>query len=353
MTSSRRLCARRTVLLAMVLLHGFAFAQAVDHGDFSVRYPSPEIPVPWEASDILKFSGTAELIDGRALTPPAVLQLNNYSAVDEVDAISTGQDRIAPPGPGFRVAIEYSVGRRSVGLGGPVTVQGLLNGNGGDKFRLYITPTGRRVGPFLESDAPNHNLKPLPDESELDALSAPPGITQPIYFSIDRFTATSWSVQTGQPWDAAAIYVVKALGDPPQVYATSQQLGLQRGYAVGGNPIGDDIDALAISDLVTPGIFNGNEIIWISLDIASPTRPLYLLACDGIIQVNPPAPAVGFPPVPPPLRGIVIMPAPVLDLACPPASLVYDELDAITAIDPGIACRKRRDPPLWCVGEKW
>lgn len=324
-------------------------AQAVDHGDFSVRYPSPEVPAIWNASDILQFMGQAVLVDGHALTPPGVF----FNPVDEVDAISTGQDRIAPPGPGFRVALEYSVGRLSAGLGGPVTLQRTLNGNGGDKFRLYITPTGRRVGPFLESDAPNHHLQPTPNESELDGLSAPPGIKQPIYFSIDRFTATSWTAQTGQPWDAAAIYVVKQLGDPPQVYATSQQLGLQRGFAVNGNLFGDDIDALAISDFVTPGTFEGNEIIWISLDIASPTRPRYLLACDGIIQVNPPQPPVGVPPVPPALRGIVIMPAPVMDMSCPPAQPVYDELDALAAIDPGLLCKDRREEPLWCKGEKW
>jgi hypothetical protein len=326
-----------------------ARAQAVDHGDFSLRFPSPEIPAQWNASDIIQFMGQAVLVDGHALTPPGVA----FNPLDEVDGISTGQDRIAPPGPGFRVALEYSVGRRSAGLGGPVTLQGLLNGNGGDKFRLYITPTGRRVGPFLESDAPNHNLQPIPNESELDALSAPPGVKQPIYFTIDRFTATSWTAQTGQPWDAAAIYVVQQLGDPPKLYASSQQLGLLRGFAIAGNPVGDDIDALAISDLVTPGTFDGNEIIWISLDIASPTRPRYLLACDGIIQVNPPQPPVGVPPVPPALRGLVIMPAPVMDLSCPPAQPVYDELDALTAIDPGIPCKDRREPPLWCVGEKW
>jgi hypothetical protein len=126
---------------------------------------------------------------------------------------------------------------------------------------------------------------------------------------------------SGQPWDAAAIYVVKQLGDPPRVYATSQQLGLQRGYAVNGNLLGDDIDALAISDFVTPGTFQGNEIIWISLDIAPPTRPRYLRACDGIIQVNPPQPPVGMPPVPPALRGIVIMPATARDMSARAAGL--------------------------------
>jgi hypothetical protein len=92
-------------------------AQAVDHGDFSVRYPSPEVPAIWNASDILQFMGQAVLVDGHALTPPGVF----FCPVDEVDAISTGQDRIAPPGPGFRVALENSVGRMSADLGGPVT----------------------------------------------------------------------------------------------------------------------------------------------------------------------------------------------------------------------------------------
>jgi hypothetical protein len=342
----RQLAGRNFFWLA-ALLPCPALPQAVDHGDFSVRFPSPEIPAPWDASDILKFSGTAVLVEGSALTPPGVA----FNPVDEIDGISTGQDRISPPGPGFRVALEYSAGRRSAGLGGPVTNQGLLNGNGDDKLRLYITPTGRRVGPFLESDAPNHHLTPLPNESELDALSAPPGLNQPIYFTIDRFTATSWTAQTHTPWDAAAIHVVKTLGDPPKVYATSQQLGLQRGFSVGGNLVGDDIDALAIADFVSPGVFDGNEIIWISLDGVSPTRPLYLLGCDGVIQVNPPAPPIGFPPIPPPLRGIVIMAGPVMDLSCAPP--VYDELDAITAIDPGIPCKDKRERKLWCVGEEW
>jgi hypothetical protein len=327
-----------------------ASAQAIDHGDFSVDRNSPEVPGPsannnqWKASDIIKYSGTGVLVDGYAISPPGIAN----SPYDEIDAISTGQDRLTVPGPEFRLGLDYSVGRGSVGIGGPVSTQLAVNGNAGDIFRVYFTPSGRRIGPFLYQDATRHNLIPFPPppgpESNIDGLSAPQGIKEPIYFSISRETAAVWTNLTGQPWDAAAIYVVPMFGDPPKVYATSQQLGLQRGIGgiVGVPAVGDDIDALAISDITTPAIYNGNELIWMSLDGVSPTRPQYLLGCDGIIWISPPlvppAPAIGGGP---PLPGRVIIGPNELDLSCPPGA-PYDELDAITAVDPGCKERDRR-----------
>lgn len=344
-------CALFSVFAAAVV--STASAQAIDHGDFSVDRDSPEVPGPsannnyWKASDIIKFSGTAVLVDGYSLFPPGT-QRPPGDVYDEIDAISTGQDRLTVPGPDFRLGLDYSVGRRSVGIGGPVSTQLTINGNAGDIFRVYFTPSGRRIGPFLYQDATRHNLIPFPPppgpESNVDGLSAPQGIKEPIYFSISRETASVWTNLTGQPWDAAAIYVVPMLGDAPKVYATSQQLGLQRG--VGGIPgvlaVGDDIDALAISDITTPAVYNGNELIWMSLDGPSPTRPQYLLGCDGIIWISPPlvppAPAIGGGP---PLPGRVIIGPNELDLSCPPGA-PYDELDAITAVDPGCPKTDRR-----------
>lgn len=200
------------------------------------------------------------------------------------------------------------------------------NGNAGDKFRLYRLFSGRVVGPWKDQDAKDIGLTvlPSPDESEIDGLSWPPGTQQPVYFSVNLDTAQK------QGLDPAAIYYAQdpSLSPTFTVYATSAQLGLLPG---------DDIDALAINDLGLGGTFEPADIVYVSLGVGDPTHRLYFPAGagDGVIQLSP----VAQPPAL--LPGAIILRAAQLDLA---TTAQEDNLDAITAFDPG-PCWSKSDPP--------
>src|SRR5262249_40663881 len=94
------------------------------------------------------------------------------------------------------------------------------------KFAMLILRSGRTVGPFLESDAPNHGLTPLPPtESNIDGLSFPNGTRQPVYYTVAR----------GGTRGPADIYYVAQPGvTPPVLYASATQLGLMAGDNIDG-----------------------------------------------------------------------------------------------------------------------
>ena len=313
---------------------GGAVAQGVDPGDFSLDGLSRiEVPSPFHAADLIDKNGAnIHIAHGRLGLPDEPVATES-----DLDAFSYGRDKLMPFGPRYFVSLEYSVSRGSLGGGRVVTTEVTPpngNGNAGDKFRLYRLFSGRVVGPWKQQDAMDIGLTPLPspDESEIDGLSWPPGTQQPVYFSVSRDTARK------QGLDAAAIYYVQdpSTGPTFSVYATSAQLGLQ----AGSGPAGDNIDALAINDGGLGGTFEPGDIVYVSLGVGDPTHRLYFPpgAGDGIIQLSP----VVQPPVPPGLLpGAIILGPAQLDLATAPQE---DNLDAITAFDPG-PCWSERDPP--------
>lgn len=336
MAAMKTLLRALAVLLPGLLVPGAALAQGTDLGDFSLDGRSRvEVPSRFHAADLIDLTGSQVHLSHTLLGMPVhPVPLNS-----DIDAFSYGLDRLVPLGPNFYVSLEYSVGRESLGAGGPVTneARGNGNGNAGDKFRLYVLRSGRVVGPWLAQDAEDHNLTPLPssDESEIDGISWPPGTTKPVFFSVNRETARELGM------DAAAIYVVEDPSTSPafRVYATSAQLGLQRG----SGPVGDNIDALAIADGGERGTFQPTDVIYVSLDFGG-THGIYFPPpiADGIVQLSPAANPPAFTtPAGVNLPGAIVLGPGQLDLSVLPRA---DNLDAMTAFDPG-PCWDEKDPP--------
>jgi hypothetical protein len=271
--------------------------------DFSVDPTSPEVlQLRYGSSDIIDRTGGG----------PVIFAASLGLGSDELDGFSYGKDVLRPVGgTNFFVSMQYSVSRATSGAGQIVTTQRNLNGAAGDKFNLLILRSGRTIGPFLESDAPNHKLTPgpgsAPGQSEIDGLSFPSG------WKTDAFWTVARNAPSGR--DPADVYYI----DPTQavaavVYATRAQLGLAAG---------DNIDAIAVKDGGTRGVLDAADVVYVSLDAASPTR-VARGGQDDILQVwpQPIAVAIAFN---------------KLDIQ----GTLNEEIDAITGYDPG---RDPKDP---------
>ena len=264
--------------------------------DFSVDIAGSPVG---EAADVHEADGSAIKITAAELGLPA-------SA--EVDAFSFGTDNVEPLGNYNYVALSYSVDRSARGNGGVVSGQARTNGAAGDKFQ--VTYVGYRglffpiLGPLLSSDAPTHNLRPLPEESDLDGLSKAGQSEFPVFFSVDAGGIP------GQPWGPADVLVRRdtgGSGGSTEVFATAADINLLPG---------DDIDGLALSSfpsLAPPATLGPGVQVWVSLKEGSPTRALY--GGESILLVYPTVE--------------VVVDAPTLGL------LASDELNALTAFDPG------------------
>ncbi len=268
---------------------------AIGH-DFSVDPTSPEVlTFRYSSSDIVDQTGAG----------PIVFASNLGLGSDELDGFSYGKDILRPVGgANFFVSLQFSVSRATAGAGGVVTTQRNSNGAAGDKFNLLILRNGRTVGPFLGSDAPNHKLTPgagsSAGQSEIDGLSFPSGSKPSVYYTVAR----------GGVKAPSDIYYVAnwPMATPPVLFATAAQLGLQAT---------DNIDALAIKDGGTLGTLDSADIVYVSLDTASPTRTA-AGGSDNILQVWP-APIV------------VAIAFNRLDIT----AAGTEEIDAITGYDPG------------------
>jgi hypothetical protein len=278
----------------LIVLSSFIQAQNLE---FSIEGPSPQM---WSAADILLSAGSGVRFPSAAL---------GLLTSDDVDSFSYGDDEIEPLGPYNFVRIAYSVAAGAQGNGGVIASQAQGNGVAGDKLQAsFVGYQGMFfpvTAPQLLSDAPLHQLHPLPMETELDSLSLrKPGAAEfPVYFC----------VRPGQGFGAGDILMVVSNGAAPQLFASAAQLGLVPG---------DDIDALAIGTMPVgsprPLSLGSGVVVWVSLRAGSPTRgTVGLGGSDGIIQVYPGSPTV-------------VVDAPILGLA------PGDELDAITGLDPGI-----------------
>jgi hypothetical protein len=302
--------------------------RAQNSTDFTIDARSPEVS-RFKVGDIIKFDGSVVVVDVTQLGLPATAK---------IDAFSYGKDKLVPFGPGFFVALDFSVSRHTLGAGGIVSTQVRLDSAAGDKFRMYILRSGRSIGPFLESNADKHGLtKPGPIQSNIDGLSYVTGPRKPIFWSVDVPTAQALGL------DPATIYVTMDPGVTPfTVYRTAAQMQLQ----------GQDIDGLAVADAGVIGQFDGADVIYISLT-PSLLRQRYCGAppavLDCVVQIEPPRGPGLNPP------GRMVVSNTQLDLEGPPPTT--GELDAFTGVDPGpcldsLPPRRRQQQPREAAAEE-
>jgi hypothetical protein len=303
---------RTSFAFALLLALNAASAAAQNSTDFSIDSLSPE-KAHFSVGDIIQFNGAAVSIPVTSLGLPASAN---------IDAFSYGKDRLVPAGPGFFVALEFSVGRGAIGAGGVVTLQSQGDGSAGDKFRIYILRNGRTIGPVLESNSDKHGLTPLPAvESDIDALSFVAGEKKPVFWSVDPPTARALGLDPG------TIYVTDEPGvSGYRVYRTAAAMGFA--------PL-EDIDGLAIADLGRIGEFDAADVIYITMTNGQ-VRGTYCGGQDDcVIQINPTR-GPGLLPI-----GQMVISDDQLDLGSQPTT---DELDAITGVDPG-PCLDEVPPP--------
>jgi len=300
----------------LLLLLPFGHLKAQNPTDFSIDRLSPEV-TRFKIGDLILFDGSGVTLDVTLLGLPATAN---------IDAFSYGKDKLVPFGPGFFVALDFSVDRKAVGAGGAVSAQVALDSAAGDKFRMYILKSGRSIGPFLESNSDKHGLtKPGPIQSDIDGLSYVAGPKKPIFWSVDFPTAQALGL------DAATIYVTKEPGvSGYKVYRSRAQMQL---------PALEDIDGLAVADAGVVGEFDAADVVYISLT-GSQTRATYCggggtTGNDCIIQIEP----TRGPGLSPPGRRVVTNVQ--LDLLGTPNP---DQLDAFTGVDPG-PCLDSLPPP--------
>lgn len=306
---------RKHLVALLFLLLPLAHLRAQNPTDFSIDRLSPEV-TRFKVGDLILFDGSGIALDVTMLGLPAMAN---------VDAFSYGKDRLVPFGPGFFVALDFSVSRQSLGAGGAVSAQVALDSAAGDKFRMYILRSGRSIGPFLESNSDKHGLtKPGPVQSNIDGLSFVSGPKMPIFWSVDIPTAQALGL------DAATIYVTKEPGvSGYQVYRSRAQMQL---------PALEDIDGLAVADGGTVGAFDAADVVYISLT-GSATRAGYCggagIGNDCVIQIEPTRGPGLIPP------GRMVVTNAQLDLVGTPNP---DQLDAFTGVDPG-PCLDSLPPP--------
>jgi len=295
-------------LAALLFLLPLAQLPAQNRTDFSIDKQTPEV-TRFKVGDLILHDGSGVAVDVTLLGLPASAN---------IDAFSYGKDKLVPfAGPGFFVALDFSVSRQSLGAGGAVSLQVAQDSAAGDKFRMYILRGGRSIGPFLESNSDKHGLtKPGPIQSNIDGLSYVAGEKKPIFWSVDIPTAQQLGL------DAATIYVTKEPGvSGYKVYRSRAQMQL---------PAFEDIDGLAVADAGTVGEFDAADVVYISLT-GSPTRAGYCggggnIGNDCVIQIEPPRGPGAVPP------GRMVITNAQLDLLGTPNP---DQLDAITGVDPG------------------
>lgn len=291
---------RMVYMLIFVMAAGCSLAAAQD---FSVDLLSPEVPAPWSPADIVGSRGAV------AIMPASHLGL---IATDEVDAFSYGVDHLVPVGSADWTSLVYSVDRFTVGApGNDINTQATGNGAAGDEFigqvyfntGLPLCTTPPYVDPWLWSDAPSHNLTPLPVQSDEDGVDwFATTVARPVYLSVDPATA----IRLGRS-EADILYqpAPGPFAPLPVLYAPQAALGLLPG---------DDIDALAVYDDPPVGVFGGGDVVFVSLTPGSPTLGALTTSAASVIQVWP-----------------------ALTVAFPDASLgllTTDNLNALSAFDP-------------------
>ncbi len=218
-----------------------------------------------------------------------------------IDAFSDGSDILPPlPPVGCRtVFIEYTVDRASLGIPGSiVAAQATPGGNGAasDTFGLQWDSGGLTYYHASDALAVTARSTNGATETDLDALAWLERQRWPVYFSVDAVTATMLGV--------SAADVLTSMGNGTYaVYLSEASLGLASG---------DDVDALAVSDVA------GDVVL--SLTKGSPSSlagPFAGVAAAGLLRFS------GAPPLTPYVAPLTL----TLDAAS-------DELDGVRITDP-------------------
>jgi len=278
--------------------------------DFSVDVGSPQVPA-FSPADIIDSSGSSVFISAATLGLPDTANVNGFSY---------GRDEIEPLGSNFYVTILYSVDRDTVGLqGGPQVGSGIIwrhstgNGAAGDKFYLKARQAPPPIGMFpvsrgLRSDAPMHNLTPLPPvQSDIDGMSMRnSGKVESVYYTVNQDAPAGVSAADILRVD---IDPVTSVATAPRVWATAAQLGLNST---------DVIDGLAIDN--RDGGELDQSIVYVSLEDLSSSETVRLV----------------YP------GSQVIFEANILNLTSDPVS---EELNALTGVDPGPLEEGEQHPP--------
>ena len=290
-----RLCAFVAVVL-IASLSTSALASP-DPDTFSLDGLSPS---PVDPADLLNPGG-----------PPPATQVPkaNLGLVlgDELDALSSGMDAVQDLN-----ILYFSVDRSSLGLAGPlgpldVFGQAAVGQEAGD---VFVTTTGIGVssvpiginalrdnqtlmgeipliGPLVATRQPIDNLDAL-NFQEFD-LSGDLVQDIGVYFSLDAFSASVPALGV-----AADILLSPAGGGAAAVFAPAGSMGLTAA---------DDLDALALLDLGTPGLLDpGVDLALFSLAPGSPTlagmgaspADIFMTTFAGVSWVHYPAGALGL-----------------------------------------------------------
>lgn len=278
----------------------FTFAAKAQDLDFSLTPESPRVPVPFLAIDDIHAGGATTRISGADL---GVMPTN------DVTGLSYGQAEAADINATYFIKrLAFSVDTNATGVGAPVATERTLDGAAGDTFALdFVGFGGQRFvirRPFNVTKAQIRNLtvktNTLDPEDDIDALALFRGTKYPVYATFPP----------GSGFDPASIYMITNQGGPPQLFASSTNLGLIAG---------DVIDAFVLGTIPfggpPPTALNSSVVIWISLKSGSPSQGV---AGDDIQQAWP-AP-----------RGTVLYHS-QLNLT------VTDEINALAVLDPAPA----------------
>lgn len=141
-----KICRALFYAIAVVL----ALSTNIGAQDHTIDPGSPQVPVPYWASDIIdSFSGVVKY-------PAWTIDLS-WFPFDNIDAFSYGTDYLGGPA----LNLIYSVDLGAVGVpGGVVSVE--VNGAAGDKFHVRLCRNGISVIPIKWYDAVTCSLIPLP-----------------------------------------------------------------------------------------------------------------------------------------------------------------------------------------------
>lgn len=254
--------------IALVILMTLPFA-AVNAQDFSVDPASPEVPAPFSPADIVAQGG------GSILIPASWLVL---LPTDNIDAFSYNMNFLRPVTAGNPLAIRFSVSRTTAGAPASiVNAQATSSGAAGDIFWSFATAgAGTTLGQWQWQDASVIGLTPLPAfQSDVDGMEGLNGgvFSPAVYFSVDPTTAARMGVN---PADVLYNGTVGS-GLPSMVFANQTVLGLLPG---------DDIDALAVYDVIMPGTYGMGDFIFVSLTPGSPTLAALGASPASIIEIS-------------------------------------------------------------------
>ena len=258
----------KAAIVSVVLIA--LLSAAVNGQDFSIDPASPEALVMFSPAAIVAQGGGVNLVKSTEL---------GLSLTDNIDGFSYNMNFLRPVTAGNPLAVRFSVSRTTIGaLMSIVNTEAMSSGAAGDVFWSFATPgAGTTLGQWQWQDASVIGLTSLPPvESDVDGVEGLNGGVVPptAYFSVDPVTAAGLGVS---PADILYQNAVGPGAPPPVVFANEAVLGLAPG---------DDIDALAVFDVLMPGVYGVGDFAFVSLAPGSPTLAALAASPASIIEIS-------------------------------------------------------------------